>query len=507
MKTTAFSSPSRAFNVRDFGARGDGQTLDTSALNAALVKCEMAGGGRVVVPQGTYLSGPIQLRSNVELHLEAGALIQFSGDFDQFPLCIAWYEGQQTVQCRSPLWGTGLENIAITGSGVFDGHGEAWRPVKQMKMTPAQWQTLRESGGVVNEEHGIWWPTPGAMHGETLVRALRLSQGEPRIEAFAPARDFLRPNMVQITGCRGVTLDGPTFRNSPAWNIHLLLCEDVIARNLTVLNPWFAQNGDGIDLESCRGVEISDCTLDVGDDAICLKSGKDAEGRERNRPCENIVVRDCRVLHGHGGLVVGSEMSGGVRDVRVSNCDFRGTDVGIRFKTARGRGGIVENIEIRDIRMSEIGGAAISFDMFYGGTAWGEGEPVVALYEPKSEATPQFRDVFISGIECEGAKIAIEMRGLPEMPVEGITIEKMRSKSEWGVKLQSAKNIVLRDVRVEVEHLPALQAHNVENLRLEEFGGENLDEAEENRAALEPVADERFQFQPTDARNGAVGVR
>ncbi len=478
----------RHLNVCDFGARGDGYTLDTQALNAAIERCESAGGGRVVVPQSTYCSGPIQLRSGVELHLEAGAVVQFSRDFDQFPLCVTFYEGQKTVQCRSPLWGENLRDVAITGSGTFDGQGQAWRPVKKAKMTPAQWAELRDSGGVIDESRGTWWPTIAAMQGETLVRRLRLrgpgssneepSNEEPSIEQYAPARDFMRPNMVQITNCRGVTLDGPTFRNSPAWNIHLLMCEDVVARHITVLNPWWAQNGDGIDIESCRNVEISECTLDVGDDAICLKSGKDAEGRLRNRPCENITVRNCRVLHGHGGLVIGSEMSGGVRDVRVSNCDFQGTDVGLRFKTVRGRGGTVENIDIRDIQMSQIQGAAISFDMFYSGTAWGEGEAVIADFEPVSEATPQLRDVFISKIRCEGAKIAIEIRGLPEMPVEGLTIENMFARSEKGVKLQDVRNIVLRDIDLEVEHFPALEAHNVEKMTLVNFNCKNSDAAQ-----------------------------
>ncbi|MBW3634978.1 MAG: glycoside hydrolase family 28 protein [Armatimonadetes bacterium] len=461
------------FNALEFGATGDGITLDSAAINAALQECEAQGGGRVALPTGTYLCGPIQLRSNVNLHLEAGATVLFSRDFDHFPLCIASYEGQKTVQCRSPIWGENLRDVSITGAGTFDGQGEAWRPVKRMKLSPDEWETLCRSGGAVDEARGIWWPSEAALRGEATVRKLRSSGGAPRIADYEGARDFLRPNMVQLTGCQSVTLDGPTFTNSPAWNVHLLLCEDVVVRNCTILNPWFAQNGDGLDLESCRNVEVVDCTFDVGDDAICLKSGKDAEGRRRNRPCEAITIRRCTVLHGHGGVVVGSEMSGGVRDVRVEDCDFRGTDVGLRFKTCRGRGGIVENIDIRRVAMANIKGAAISFDMFYGGTAWGEGEAISPRFEPVSEATPQFRGVSIRDVTCEGAQVAIEMRGLPEMPIEAITIENMRVESERGVLLQDARDISLREVQVVVPALPVLEIRNVGNLSVLNFSGQN----------------------------------
>ncbi len=459
-------------NVLNFGAKRDGVTLDSPAINAALEECSQSGGGRVLIPAGTYHCGPIQLSSGVDLHLEAGSLVLFGRDFDLYPLCIAFYEGQRTVQCRSPLWGENLEKVSITGSGTFDGQGEAWRPVKRMKLSATEWEKLQCLGGCVDEEKGIWWPTRQAMQGESLVHSMRSSGREPKLADYVDARDFLRPNMVQLVGCRNVLIDGPTFQNSPAWNVHLLMCEDVDVRNVQIYNPSYAQNGDGLDIESCSEVRISNCTLDVGDDAICLKSGKDDEGMRRNRPCERITITHCKVFHGHGGVVVGSEMSGGVRDVTVQNCDFHGTDVGLRFKTCRGRGGIVENIEIRDITMSQIDGAAISFDMFYGGTAWGEGGSVHAVHEPAGHATPQFRNIAISNVSCDGAKVAIEMRGLPEMPIEGITVEGMWAQCEHGVQLQDVSNINLKDVGVRVRRLPALNVSNVQNLSLSNFDGQ-----------------------------------
>src|SRR5690606_35184650 len=182
-------------------------------------------------------------------------------------------------------------------------------------------------------------------------------------------KDFLRPVMVSLVGCNKVLLDGPTFQNSPAWNLHPLMCSNVILRNLTVRNPWYSQNGDGVDLESCKNVLIYNNTFDVGDDAICFKSGKNEDGRKRGMATENVIVKNNVVYHGHGGFVIGSEMSGGVKNVHVSNCTFLGTDVGLRFKSTRGRGGVVENIYISDIDMTNIPTESIRFNMFYGGNA------------------------------------------------------------------------------------------------------------------------------------------
>jgi polygalacturonase len=427
----------------------------------------------VLFPAGTYLTGPIRLQSNVELHLDREATVLFSRDYSDYPLVMTSWEGEETVRCCSPLWGANLHNVAITGQGTFDGQGEAWRPVKKFKMSEQQWAELLASGGTVDEEHGIWWPSRAAMEGEATVRRLRERGGPAKIEDYEPVRDFLRPNLVKLTECRGVVLDGPTFRNSPAWNVHLLMCENVTVRNVTIFNPWFAQNGDGIDIESCRNVLMSDSLLDVGDDGICLKSGKDEQGRQRGRPVENVTIRNCTVLHAHGGVTIGSEMSGGVRNIHVSNCIFEGTDIGLRFKTTRGRGGIVENIEISNIEMKDIPGAAISLDMYYEGKAWDETDTEVKAVapEPVDEGTPQFRQMHIRNVNCQGAQRAIEMRGLPEMPIEGITLEQIRITAKEGVYLAEAKDITLRGVQVQADKIPVLNCHNVTNLTMERVDG------------------------------------
>lgn len=221
-------------------------------------------------------------------------------------------------------------------------------------------------------------------------------------------KDFLRPVMVSIVQSKRILLDGPTFQNSPAWNIHPLMSEDITIRNLTVRNPWYSQNGDGLDLESCKNVVIYNNTFDVGDDAICFKSGKDKDGRERGMPTENVIVKNNTVYHGHGGFVIGSEMSGGIKNVHVSHCTFIGTDIGLRFKSTRGRGGVVENIFISNIDMINIPAEAIRFNMFYGGESpiLEEGQEKVeidngAKIPEISEETPSFRNISMKNIRVK----------------------------------------------------------------------------------------------------------
>ncbi len=451
------------WNVLDYGAKPDGITMNTAAFARAIDACAEAGGGQVWVPPGQYLTGPVELRSNIDFHVERGATIVFSRNFADYPLVRTDYEGEEAVRAISPIWGEELHNISITGEGIIDGQGEAWRPVKRFKMTDQQWAELVASGGVVEEESQIWWPTRAAMEGRELVRRLREQSPPADINDYLPARDYLRPNMVKLTRCRHVLLDGPTFRNSPAWNVHLLLCENVAVRNVTILNPWYSANGDALDLESCRNVMVSDSHFDCGDDAICIKSGKDEYGRARGRPSENIAVSNCRVVHGHGGVTIGSEMSGGVRNVSVTNCIFEGTDIGIRFKTTRGRGGIVENIEISNVAMRNIKHEAISLNMYY---FVKDPKP-----EPVSERTPQFRGIHMRNITCDQAERAIEIRGLPEMPIERVILENVRIRATRGALIADARDVRLQGVRLDVTEIPVLACHNVSNLQTSDLGG------------------------------------
>lgn len=443
--------PRRRVLLTDYGAVGDGIAMNTAAFAAAIDACAQAGGGQVVIPPGIWLTGPIVLRSRIELHAQKGALVRFSADFDDYELIPSTFEGLATVRCRSPLDGEGLEDVAITGEGVFDGNGDVWRPAKKRKLTEQQWQEKVASGGVTDASGQVWWPSAAALRGGAKVEELiRAGRTEP--EAFREARDYLRPNLLSLRNCKRILLEGPTFQNSAAWCLHPWASEHVTVRRVTVRNPWYSQNGDGLDLDSCRFALVEQCSFDVGDDAICLKSGKDEAGRKLGKPCEYVMVRDCTVYHGHGGIVVGSEMSGGVRRVRVSDCLFVGTDIGIRFKSARGRGGVVEDIGIERIRMLDLVYDAISFNLFYEGV---EGSGTVSKeVRPVDEGTPIFRDIRIADIACTGANAALLVNGLPEAPLEGLTVTNLSFASRIGVRCTNAVRVNLEDLRLLTEEGP-----------------------------------------------------
>lgn len=433
--------PERRFVITEYGAVGDGVTMNTDAIAAAIEACASAGGGKVIIPAGLWLTGPIRLKSRINLHAEKGALVVFSKNPEDYPLMRSHWEGRESVRATPPILGKGLEHVAITGEGVFDGSGDAWRPVKDWKMTEGQWKALVSSGGVVDPETNIWWPDEGAMKGASAVAALDANPAA-KLDDYAPYRTFLRPVLVSLRECRYVLLEGPTFQNSPGWNLHPWACEHVTVRRVSVRNPWYSQNGDGLDLESCRYALIEDCVFDVGDDAICMKSGKDEEGRRFGKPVEYVTVRGCTVYHGHGGFVIGSEMSGGARNIIVEDCSFIGTDVGLRFKSMRGRGGVVENIVIRGIRMKDIAGAAISFNMYYG-LEEEDSAPV-----PVTEETPSFRGIRMEDIYCIGAKQAVELKGLPEMPIRDIECRRMAIAADSGVQCTYGSDIRFSDVAI-----------------------------------------------------------
>ncbi len=466
--------PEREITITEFGAVSDGIHLNTEAINQAILSCSEKGGGKVTIPAGIWLTGPIQLQDNVNLHIEQGALVVFSRDFDQYPFITTYFEGRQDYRAMPLLYGKGLENIAITGKGVFDGSGDAWRPVKKMKMTASQWRELVRSGGVVDEAGSMWFPNQATYDAHVDPGHYR-SPDMPE-EERQKAKAFFRPPLVQLVECKTILLDGPVFENSPGWCIHPMMCEDLTVDAITVKNPWYAQNGDGIDVESCVNVIISNSSFDVGDDAICLKSGKDKEGRERGKPTRNVNVDNCVVHHGHGGFVVGSEMSGGVKDIWVSNCTFIGTDVGLRFKSTRGRGGVVENIHIENIRMIDIARDAVIFNLFYQGLAPTEmtgdpGSESVPVVPEVTEETPEFRNIVMSNIYCVGAERAVNIIGLPEMPVNNIRIENSVFSAKQGIHCFNARALVLDNITVQTEGHPTLNMVNVAGMEAASISG------------------------------------
>lgn len=465
--------PTAAVTITDFGAISGGQALCTRAFADAIEAVSKKGGGKVIIPRGLWLTGPITLKSNIELYCEMGALVIFSTDKNLYPLIETNFEGFNTFRCISPINGRNLENIALTGKGIFDGSGDVWRAVKKDKLTESQWNKLVTSGGVVNENGKTWYPSQQFINGEKIAE-MNVPRNLTTKAEFEQIKDFLRPVMISLISCKKVLIDGPTFQNSPAWCIHPLLCEDFILRNTTVRNPWYSQNGDGIDIESCKNSIIHDSNFDVGDDAICIKSGKDKEGRDRGIPNENLIVKNCIVYHGHGGVTVGSEMSGGVRNLHVSNCTFIGTDVGLRFKSNRGRGGVVENIYISNVEMINIPTQAISFNLYYSGRSAsedfeaGNNSPVVKLL-PVTEETPQFKNIFIHDVNCKGAYQGVFLQGLPEMMLVNVQLENIKMEADFGLIISDAKNIKIKNLTFKIKNTPAIDLKNSTDITIDGF--------------------------------------
>ncbi len=446
---TAFKKDT--FSIVQYGAKNAVSMLNTGAIQQAIQQASQQGGGVVLIPAGFWISGPITILSNVNLHIAQGAVLQFSSNPKDYPLVRTNWEGVDAIRAQSPISALGARNIAITGFGIIDGAGEAWRPVKKGKLTSGEWDKLVRSGGVLDGKKETWYPSAGALKASTMDQPGVVAAGftEANTEEI---KEFVRPNMISLRECEQVLLEGVTFQNSPAWNVHPLLCKHLTVENITVKNPWYAQNGDGIDIESCEYVTVRNSRFDVGDDGICIKSGKDAEGRKRGRPSAHILIENCVVFHGHGGVVVGSEMSGGVHDLFVSNCQFLGTDVGLRFKTARGRGGVVENVFIRDISMKNIAGEAILFDMYYQGkdpvATFGNGgeTPKIELL-PVNEGTPQFKNIYVENVVAKGAETGLLIRGLPEMPIHHIQLTNLDIESVQGYRVIEAKDITINQAK------------------------------------------------------------
>ena len=465
------SFPDYSVSVADFGGRGDGTFLNSDAFASAIAHLSSRGGGRLIVPAGVWFTGPIVLQSHINLHLEDRSIILFSPDKDLYPLVETSFEGLDTRRCQSPIWGKDLQNIAITGSGAIDGNGHYWRPLKKDKVTERQWERMTAGGGAYKRAD-YWMPSAAYLHGDT-ISDMNVPRNLKSEEEWLAVRDFLRPVMVSLQNCKDVFLQGVIFQNSAAWNIHPLMCENVIIDGIQVRNPSYAQNGDGIDLESCKNSIIVNSTFDVGDDGICVKSGKDEDGRRRNVATENLIVDNCTVFKGHGGFVVGSEMSGGVKNVSVSNCQFLGTDVGLRFKSSRGRGGVVENIYISHISMFDIATEPVLFNLYYGGKSavesLEEGDEIQqgAAIPQVDETTPLFRNIYIEGVTCRNARRALYFHGLPEQNIENIHISDFVVYAQVGGELIETDNITLKNVAIYPETGTAMKLHNVSNLQVE----------------------------------------
>jgi polygalacturonase len=409
--------PDRTFAITAFGAVDDGQTKNTKALADAIAACHAAGGGKVLVPAGKWLTGAIHLKSNVNLHMLEGAEIHFSDDpADYLPAVFTRWAGFEVMNYSPLIYANGCENIAVTGPGKLFGHGLKWWP----------WSKRLDEGKVV---------FPGL---EDQVR-----RGTPAQQRIYGSPDKgLRPQFISPVNCRNVLLEGFTIAEAgPFWTIHFVYCENVIARGLSIhtkQRPGEPKppNTDGLNLDSSRNVLVEYCFFDVGDDAVCIKSGINEDGRRVGRPTENVVVRHVTAHWCHGGVVIGSEMSGGVRNVFAHDCLFEGSNVGIRLKSNAARGGVVENIHYRDITMRAIKTDAIHLITDYG--AWGAAGQ--ATYHPT------FRNITIRNVTGEGARRAAIVQATAQKPVENLIIENVSLQAKAGMQFEWVRGLRLRNV-------------------------------------------------------------
>lgn len=388
------------------GAKADGKTLNTMLINHTVDRLSQAGGGTLFFPAGTYLTGAIRLKSNITLELEAGATLLFSDNFDDYlPFMEVRHEGVMMKSFSPLISAMDVENITIKGEGTLDGQGKAWWTEFFRIYVDLEKNGMRE----LNKYQPLW-------ERENDVEALYAETNEDWHGTLK--RRFFRPPFIQPVRCRRVRIEGVKIINSPFWTVNPEFCDNVVVTGVTIHNVP-SPNTDGINPESCRNVHISDCHISVGDDCITLKSGRDAQARRLGVPCENITITNCTMLSGHGGVVIGSEMSGSVRKVTISNCVFDGTDRGIRIKSTRGRGGVVEDIRVSNIIMSNIKREAVVLNLKYSEM------PV----EPMSERTPLFRDISISGLTAVGVKTPVKIVGLEEAPVTDIILRDINVKN------------------------------------------------------------------------------
>jgi polygalacturonase len=420
------SFPARVCDVRDYGAVDDGVTLNTRAFDRAIEACHEQGGGRVWIPAGTWLTGAIHLRSNVNLCLEKDALVRFSTRFsDYLPVVFTRWEGVECYNYSPLIYAHDCENIAVTGEGIFDGQGEAWWYWKKLQQAAAKTLYDAEFDGVPVERR-----------------------------VYGTEEAALRPQFLQSISCRNVLVEGVTFLNGPMWTIHPVYCENVLVRSVTVRSE--GPNTDGLNPDSCRNVLVEDCVLSTGDDCIAINSGMNEDGWRVGRPCESIVIRNCHMSEGHGAVAIGSGMSGGVRNVYVSDCHFTGGDQGIRLKSMRGRGGFVENIYFERIQMTVLRCEAIVLDMFYGSSTAAS----------RSDAAPAFRDIYVRDVTCESAGAAVVIRGLPEQPIERVVLEDLHLNAVEGIHCQDVDDLTLSDVSGIVQAEPPFGCSNVGRLRV-----------------------------------------
>ncbi|TCT16122.1 glycosyl hydrolase family 28 [Natranaerovirga pectinivora] len=398
--------PSDRFNIEDFGGKGNGKDSNTEAFKQAIEACEKNGGGTVIVPEGEWFTGPIHLKSNVHLRIEKNAIIKFSDQFEEYlPVVFTRWEGVECYNYSPLIYANGCENIAITGQGSLVGNGKRWWKWKKLQKKAAKKLVGAEYNNIPVEER-----------------------------IFGTKEDALRPAFIQPINSKNILIEGITVINGPMWTIHPVYCENLIIRKLKLESN--GPNTDGINPDSCKNVLIEECYFETGDDCIAINSGMNEDGWRVNKPCENIVIRNCHMNEGHGGVVIGSGMSGGVRNIYAHHCKFTGGERGIRLKSMRGRGGFVENIWFDHIHITDMEDEMIQINMFYGSST------VI----PNTDTPPDFKNINISNLTGENAKIAIRVYGLPENALENITLQNIDVSAKKSIECHNVKGLTMSNV-------------------------------------------------------------
>lgn len=413
-------------------------SIITDVIQSAINEASDKGGGTVYFPAGDYLTGALRLKSNITLHLDSGAMLRFSDNFnDYLPFVEMRWEGTVMKNFSPLIYANNVENITITGRGTIDGQGKKWW------MEMYRFETAKEKPPRTKFQKMWVEQNKGLETSEYYKKTMSL--------------EFYRPPLFQAYRSSNILIEGVTIQNSPFWTVNPAFCDNIRITGVTIKNPP-SPNTDGINPTSCKNVHISDCHISVGDDCITIKSGRDADGRKWATPTENITITNCTMLSGHGGVVIGSEMSGGIKKITISNCVFDGTDRGIRLKTARGRGGVVEDIRVSNIVMNNIKQQAIMMNMFYD-----HNETI----EPVTERTPTFRNIHFSGITGKNIKNAGRIAGIKEMPVDNISFSDIDFQAEEGFYISVAKNVEFHDVSVTTQVGPSFEILNSEDIVLD----------------------------------------
>lgn len=439
----------KRYEITHFGAKSDISFDNQKAIQEAIDLCSGEGGGTVVIPKGYWLTSPIELKSNVNLYAEAGAYIKFTKLKEKYPLHYTEYEGRRAIRTISPISAVNARNIAITGGGIFDGNGNEWRPKKNWKMPAYEWDIKKNSKNIAEIEDGMmWFPTESAYLGFKNNVDEKAPDALERASAYY---DWYRPVFLSFISCEKVLLQGVAITNSPNWTIHPLYCRDVTLDSILVKNPREAQNSDGVDIESCEGVVIKNCTFDVGDDAICMKAGKGREARKKIAPTRDVEVYGCTVFRGHGGFVIGSEMSRGVEKVYVHDCRFIGTDTGIKVKSALGRGGYIKDISIKNIIMSRIPGECITMSFGYSIKSLLDIADNITKYD--KDDYPIVDGIEISDISCDECLRFLHIDGLQQSPIKNIHLNNCTATAEGENKIAYAENVTFDKVFVNGKEL------------------------------------------------------